>query len=65
MLNVYKASAGAGSVPADGQTPPAPAVTASAPAQEAMTPGALPAPLLSVAVAAVESALPEKYKGMA
>ena len=51
------ASAGAGSVPADGQTPPAPAVAASAPAQEAMTPGAPPAPPLSVAVAAVESAL--------
>ena len=51
------ASAGAGSVPADGQTPPAPAVAAFAPAQEAMTPGAPPAPPLSVAVAAVESAL--------
>ena len=44
------ASAGAGSVPADGQTPPAPAVAAFAPAQEAMTPGAPPAPPLSVAV---------------
>ena len=51
------ASAGAGSVPADGQMSPAPAVAASAPAQEAMTPGAPPAPPLSVAVAAVESAL--------
>lgn len=51
------ASAGAGSVPADGQTPPVPAVAAPAPAQEAMTPGAPPAPPLSVAVAAVESAL--------
>lgn len=45
-----------GSEPADGQTPPAPAAAAPAPAQET-TPGATPAPPLSVAVAAVESAL--------
>ena len=51
------ASAGAGTVPAAAQTPPVPAVAASAPAQEAMTPVAPPAPPLSVAVAAVESAL--------
>lgn len=50
------APAGTGSVPADGQTPPVPAV-APDPVQDATTPGAFPAPSLPVAVAAAESAL--------
>lgn len=50
------ALSGSGTVPADGQTPPAPAI-GPAPAHDATAPGATTAPLLSGAVAAAESAL--------
>lgn len=51
------ALSGSGGVPADGQTPPAPAATGPAPAHDATATGETPAPLLSEAVAAAESAL--------